>query len=87
MRKHRATYAIVGQTKVVCQTIPAEGFQFSPLLSSQGLYPESSGLIDNTMYDPVFDATFSLSSPEKFNPDWYFGQPVSLVGFDSLKFN
>ncbi|XP_071356592.1 ectonucleotide pyrophosphatase/phosphodiesterase family member 3 [Trachinotus anak] len=41
-----------------------------------GLYPESNGLIDNTMYDPVFDATFSLSSPEKENPDWYLGQPV-----------
>uniref|UniRef100_A0A4W6BRB1 SMB domain-containing protein n=1 Tax=Lates calcarifer TaxID=8187 RepID=A0A4W6BRB1_LATCA len=46
-----------------------------------GLYPESNGLIDNTMYDPVFDATFSLSSPEKENPDWYLGQPVSLVRF------
>uniref|UniRef100_A0A3B4UI61 Venom phosphodiesterase 1-like n=1 Tax=Seriola dumerili TaxID=41447 RepID=A0A3B4UI61_SERDU len=44
-----------------------------------GLYPESNGLIDNTMYDPVFDATFSLSSPEKDNPDWYLGQPVSLL--------
>uniref|UniRef100_A0A3Q4I2I5 Ectonucleotide pyrophosphatase/phosphodiesterase family member 3-like n=1 Tax=Neolamprologus brichardi TaxID=32507 RepID=A0A3Q4I2I5_NEOBR len=41
-----------------------------------GLYPESNGLIDNTMYDPVFDATFSLSSPEKNNPDWYLGQPI-----------
>ncbi|XP_034747427.1 venom phosphodiesterase 1 [Etheostoma cragini] len=41
-----------------------------------GLYPESNGLIDNTMYDPVFDATFSLSSPEKDNPDWYLGQPI-----------
>nr|XP_020478264.1 venom phosphodiesterase 1-like [Monopterus albus]XP_020478265.1 venom phosphodiesterase 1-like [Monopterus albus] len=41
-----------------------------------GLYPESNGLIDNTMYDPVFDTTFSLSSPEKENPDWYLGQPV-----------
>ncbi|XP_029370635.1 ectonucleotide pyrophosphatase/phosphodiesterase family member 3 [Echeneis naucrates] len=41
-----------------------------------GLYPESNGLIDNTMYDPVFDASFSLSSPEKENPDWYLGQPI-----------
>uniref|UniRef100_A0A671VE76 Venom phosphodiesterase 1-like n=1 Tax=Sparus aurata TaxID=8175 RepID=A0A671VE76_SPAAU len=44
-----------------------------------GLYPESNGLIDNVMYDPVFDASFSLSSPEKDNPDWYLGQPVSLL--------
>uniref|UniRef100_A0A671VD45 Venom phosphodiesterase 1-like n=1 Tax=Sparus aurata TaxID=8175 RepID=A0A671VD45_SPAAU len=41
-----------------------------------GLYPESNGLIDNVMYDPVFDASFSLSSPEKDNPDWYLGQPI-----------
>uniref|UniRef100_A0A3Q3FAU3 Venom phosphodiesterase 1-like n=1 Tax=Kryptolebias marmoratus TaxID=37003 RepID=A0A3Q3FAU3_KRYMA len=41
-----------------------------------GLYPESNGLIDNNMYDPVFDASFSLSSPEKNNPAWYLGQPV-----------
>ena len=30
------------------------------------------------MYDPVMDASFSLSGPEKDNPDWYLGQPVSL---------
>ncbi|KAM4630105.1 venom phosphodiesterase CdcPDE [Polymixia lowei] len=41
-----------------------------------GLYPESNGLIDNTMYDPVFDATFSLSNSEKDNPRWYLGQPI-----------
>lgn len=41
-----------------------------------GLYPESNGLVDNLMYDPVMDATFSLSSPEKENPAWYLGQPV-----------
>lgn len=57
------------------------------ILPSQGLYPESNGLIDNIMYDPVFDATFSLSSPEKDNPDWYLGQPVSLDRFELLKLN
>uniref|UniRef100_A0A8C5GZ12 Venom phosphodiesterase 1-like n=1 Tax=Gouania willdenowi TaxID=441366 RepID=A0A8C5GZ12_GOUWI len=41
-----------------------------------GLYPESNGLIDNIMYDPEFDAIFSLSSPEKDNPAWYLGQPI-----------
>uniref|UniRef100_UPI0037E9256C venom phosphodiesterase 1 n=1 Tax=Semicossyphus pulcher TaxID=241346 RepID=UPI0037E9256C len=41
-----------------------------------GLYPESNGLIDNSMYDPVFDASFSLSNSEKDNPRWYFGQPI-----------
>ncbi|XP_071384257.1 venom phosphodiesterase 1, partial [Centroberyx affinis] len=41
-----------------------------------GLYPESNGLIDNIMYDPVFDATFSLSNSEKDKPRWYLGQPI-----------
>ncbi|XP_041811855.1 ectonucleotide pyrophosphatase/phosphodiesterase family member 3 [Chelmon rostratus] len=41
-----------------------------------GLYPESNGLIDNYMYDPVFDATFSLSNSEKDDPEWYLGQPI-----------
>uniref|UniRef100_A0A3Q2C9X2 SMB domain-containing protein n=1 Tax=Cyprinodon variegatus TaxID=28743 RepID=A0A3Q2C9X2_CYPVA len=44
-----------------------------------GLYPESNGLIDNNMYDPVFDASFSLSNSEKSNPLWYLGQPVSMT--------
>lgn len=47
----------------------------------QGLYPESNGLIDNVMYDPVMDASFSLSNAEKSNPAWYLGQPVSLLSF------
>ncbi len=43
----------------------------------QGLYAESHGLVDNNMYDPVFDASFSLSNSEKNNPRWYQGQPVN----------
>ncbi|KAL4630020.1 ectonucleotide pyrophosphatase/phosphodiesterase family member 3-like [Arapaima gigas] len=41
-----------------------------------GLYAESHGLIDNNMYDPVFDTSFSLSNSEKSNPRWYLGQPI-----------
>uniref|UniRef100_A0A4W5PRW4 SMB domain-containing protein n=1 Tax=Hucho hucho TaxID=62062 RepID=A0A4W5PRW4_9TELE len=41
-----------------------------------GMYSESHGLVDNNMYDPVFDASFSLSSDEKSNPRWYLGQPI-----------
>ncbi|XP_029023583.1 ectonucleotide pyrophosphatase/phosphodiesterase family member 3 isoform X2 [Betta splendens] len=51
-----------------------------------GLYPESNGLIDNTMFDPVLNATFSLSSPEKENPAWYLGQPIWLTAtYQGLK--
>uniref|UniRef100_A0A6Q2YWD4 SMB domain-containing protein n=1 Tax=Esox lucius TaxID=8010 RepID=A0A6Q2YWD4_ESOLU len=56
-----------------------------------GMYTESHGLIDNNMYDPVFDASFSLSNEEKSNPRWYLGQPVSptslieaLIGVDKI---
>lgn len=31
------------------------------------------------MYDPVFDATFTLRSREKLNHRWWGGQPVSTV--------
>ncbi|GAB1294988.1 Ectonucleotide pyrophosphatase/phosphodiesterase family member 1 [Apodemus speciosus] len=41
-----------------------------------GLYPESHGIIDNKMYDPIMNASFSLKSKEKFNPLWYKGQPI-----------
>uniref|UniRef100_A0A8C4XGU6 SMB domain-containing protein n=1 Tax=Erpetoichthys calabaricus TaxID=27687 RepID=A0A8C4XGU6_ERPCA len=43
-----------------------------------GLYAESHGLIDNSMYDPAFNASFSLSNSEKSQPRWYLGQPVSI---------
>lgn len=43
----------------------------------QGLYPESHGLVDNKMYEPKRNAYFTLRNEEKFNPQWYQGQPVS----------
>uniref|UniRef100_A0AAQ5WYH9 SMB domain-containing protein n=1 Tax=Amphiprion ocellaris TaxID=80972 RepID=A0AAQ5WYH9_AMPOC len=51
-----------------------------------GLYPESNGLVDNSMYDPVLDASFSLSNSEKENPAWYLGQPIwHTVKYQGLK--
>uniref|UniRef100_A0A665UB52 SMB domain-containing protein n=1 Tax=Echeneis naucrates TaxID=173247 RepID=A0A665UB52_ECHNA len=43
----------------------------------RGLYPESHGIVGNTMHDPVFNATFSLRTREKLNHRWWGGQPVS----------
>uniref|UniRef100_A0A8C7YK71 Ectonucleotide pyrophosphatase/phosphodiesterase 2 n=1 Tax=Oryzias sinensis TaxID=183150 RepID=A0A8C7YK71_9TELE len=40
-----------------------------------GLYPESHGIIGNSMYDPQFDAFFNLRSQEKLNHRWWGGQP------------
>ncbi|MEQ2308317.1 Ectonucleotide pyrophosphatase/phosphodiesterase member 2, partial [Ameca splendens] len=42
-----------------------------------GLYPESHGIVGNSMYDPTFDATFNLRSREKLKHRWWGGQPVS----------
>ncbi|XP_044530459.1 ectonucleotide pyrophosphatase/phosphodiesterase family member 3 [Gracilinanus agilis] len=51
-----------------------------------GLYPESHGIIDNNMYDVFFNKNFSLSSKEKFNPEWWNGQPIWLTAmYQGLK--
>lgn len=31
------------------------------------------------MYDPKMNASFTLKSKEKFNPEWYKGEPVSCL--------
>ncbi|XP_046716079.1 venom phosphodiesterase CdcPDE isoform X2 [Silurus meridionalis] len=47
-----------------------------------GLYSESHGLVDNNMYDPEFNASFSLSNTEKDKPRWYLGEPIWLTVMD-----
>ncbi|XP_048849969.1 ectonucleotide pyrophosphatase/phosphodiesterase family member 2-like isoform X2 [Brienomyrus brachyistius] len=44
-----------------------------------GLYPESHGIVDNSMYDPVFDANFLLRGREKLNHRWWGGQPIWIT--------
>jgi len=42
-----------------------------------GLYPENHGIVSNTMYDPEFDATFSLGNREEVqNGRWWGGEPI-----------
>lgn len=60
--------------------VPDPLLHASALHPPQGLYPESNGLVDNSMFDPVLNASFSLSNDEKTNPAWYQGQPVSGGG-------
>ncbi|XP_075354871.1 ectonucleotide pyrophosphatase/phosphodiesterase family member 3 [Mycteria americana] len=51
-----------------------------------GLYPESHGIIDNSMYDVDLNKHFSLSGTEKFKPAWWMGQPVWLTAmYQNLK--
>uniref|UniRef100_A0A3Q3A258 Ectonucleotide pyrophosphatase/phosphodiesterase 2 n=1 Tax=Kryptolebias marmoratus TaxID=37003 RepID=A0A3Q3A258_KRYMA len=44
-----------------------------------GLYPESHGIVGNTMHDPEFNATFSLRTREKLNHRWWGGQPIWIT--------
>ncbi|XP_044280400.1 ectonucleotide pyrophosphatase/phosphodiesterase family member 1-like isoform X2 [Varanus komodoensis] len=51
-----------------------------------GLYAESHGLVDNKMYEPKTNAFFTLRNKEKFNPQWYQGQPIWLTAmYQGLK--
>ncbi|XP_070556164.1 ectonucleotide pyrophosphatase/phosphodiesterase family member 3-like isoform X2 [Ptychodera flava] len=36
-----------------------------------GMYPEAHGIVANSMYDPEMRKSFSLSSDEKLNPEWW----------------
>ncbi|XP_076826644.1 autotaxin isoform X2 [Brachyhypopomus gauderio] len=44
-----------------------------------GLYPESHGIVGNSMHDPVFDAMFTLRGKEKLNHRWWGGQPIWIT--------
>uniref|UniRef100_A0A8D0CTZ1 Ectonucleotide pyrophosphatase/phosphodiesterase 2 n=1 Tax=Sander lucioperca TaxID=283035 RepID=A0A8D0CTZ1_SANLU len=44
-----------------------------------GLYPESHGIIGNSMHDPLFDATFTLRGREKLSHRWWGGQPIWIT--------
>ncbi|OWF35917.1 Ectonucleotide pyrophosphatase/phosphodiesterase family member 3 [Mizuhopecten yessoensis] len=41
-----------------------------------GLYPESHGIVDNNMYDPVINQTFTLYGSVKYGPQWWGGEPI-----------
>jgi predicted AlkP superfamily pyrophosphatase or phosphodiesterase len=42
-----------------------------------GLYPDHSGIISNTMYDPKFDKRYSIGDSETVvNAKWYNGEPI-----------
>jgi predicted AlkP superfamily pyrophosphatase or phosphodiesterase len=42
-----------------------------------GLYPENHGIISNIIYDPEFDAIFTLSNREEVeNTRWWGGEPI-----------
>jgi predicted AlkP superfamily pyrophosphatase or phosphodiesterase len=45
--------------------------------SVTGLYPESHGIVSNTMYDPQLNATFTLSDKTQVRDGrWWLGEPI-----------
>ncbi len=45
-------------------------------LISQGLYPESHGIIDNSFFDPKLNESFDLGEPSSFDPRFWGGDPI-----------
>ncbi|XP_043194098.1 ectonucleotide pyrophosphatase/phosphodiesterase family member 5-like [Amphibalanus amphitrite] len=42
-----------------------------------GMYPESHGIIGNTIYDPELPGRkFKIGKPENLKPEWWIGEPV-----------
>ncbi|XP_073780586.1 autotaxin isoform X4 [Danio rerio] len=44
-----------------------------------GLYPESHGIVGNSIHDPSFDANFNFRGKEKLNHRWWGGQPIWIT--------
>ena len=45
----------------------------------QGLYPESNGIVDNSMFDVELNEKFYLGAPATMMPEWWLGEPVSVM--------
>ncbi|XP_042303223.1 ectonucleotide pyrophosphatase/phosphodiesterase family member 3 isoform X3 [Sceloporus undulatus] len=58
------------------QNIWKHGALYCQTLKNSGLYAESHGIIDNSMYDVNLNQNFSLSGTSKSNPAWWSGQPI-----------
>jgi predicted AlkP superfamily pyrophosphatase or phosphodiesterase len=41
-----------------------------------GLYPDHHGIVANKFYDTALKKTFSLTTPAKFDPAFYGGNPI-----------
>lgn len=45
-----------------------------------GLYPQDHGIVNNEMYDPVFDAMFAMSNRETVRDGrWWGGEPIWIT--------
>ena len=46
------------------------------LLTFQGLYPESHGIVNNHFYDKDLKEYFRIGSADQNDPKWWLGEPV-----------
>lgn len=45
-----------------------------------GLYPQNNGIVENSVYDKSFNATFSMSNREEVqNGRWWLGEPIWIT--------
>ena len=56
-----------------------------PCMPSQGLHPESHGIVNNYFYDTVLRDKFYIGVQNQNDPKWWLGEPVSKVDDKILK--
>jgi predicted AlkP superfamily pyrophosphatase or phosphodiesterase len=45
-----------------------------------GLYPQDNGIVDNSIYDPVTESSFSMSNDEAVRDGrWWWGEPIWIT--------
>ncbi len=64
------------QAKGLTPVFPSKTFPNHYSIAT-GLYPENSGLVGNTMYDPELEQWYRIRDREAVqNPEWYNGEPI-----------
>ena len=54
-------------------------------MPSQGLHPESHGIVNNYFYDTVLRDKFYIGVQNQNDPKWWLGEPVSKWDNKNLK--
>jgi ectonucleotide pyrophosphatase/phosphodiesterase family protein 1/3 len=54
-------------------------------MHTQGLHPESHGIVNNYFYDTVLQDKFYIGVQNQNDPKWWLGEPVSQLGNKLLR--
>jgi hypothetical protein len=54
-------------------------------MHTQGLHPESHGIVNNYFYDTVLQDKFYIGVQNQNDPKWWLGEPVSKLGNKLLR--